>query len=115
MSKSSKRFRCGIQYCSLECYKDDRHQDCSEGFFKKEVEEVLKSDMVETEEKKKMIEILKRDKEEREKDLLPEVMLLEDDGEEIDGDNDFDVEDMLAQLSQEEREMFEKALKGTAF
>ncbi|CAG5104976.1 Oidioi.mRNA.OKI2018_I69.chr1.g1722.t1.cds [Oikopleura dioica] len=109
--------RCGIQYCSLECYKDDRHQDCSEGFFKKEVEEVLKSDMVETEEKKKMIEILKRDKEEREKDLLPEEMLEEDeegDQEDFDADGDFDVEGMLAQLSKEEREMFEKALKDNS-
>ena len=74
--------------------------------------------MVETEEKKKMIEILKRDKEEREKDLLPEEMLEEDeegDQEDFDADGDFDVEEMLAQLSKEEREMFEKALKGMAF
>jgi len=97
--------RCGIQYCSLECYKDDRHQDCSEGFFKKEVEQVLKSEMVETEDKKKMIEILKRDKEEREQDLLPEE-LLEDEGN-FDGEN---IKDLLAQLSKEEREMFEKAV-----
>ena len=65
--------------------------------------------MVETEDKKKMIEILKRDKEEREQDLLPEE-LLEDEGN-FDGEN---IEDLLAQLSKEEREMFEKAVAGKA-
>ena len=73
----------------------------------------MKSEMVETEDKKKMIEILKRDKEEREQDLLPEELLEdeEDEGNFEGGDN---VEDLLAQLSKEEREMFEKAVAGKA-
>lgn len=99
---------CGIQYCSLECYKDDRHQDCSETFFKKEVEEVLRSDMVETEDKKKMIEILNRDKEERAADLLPEELL------EADHFEDYSKDDLLSQLTEEERGLFEKAIKDNS-
>ena len=69
--------------------------------------------MVETEDKKKMIEILKRDKEEREQDLLPEEVL-EDDEDEGNFEGNENVEDLLAQLSKEEREMFEKAVAGNA-
>jgi DNA-directed RNA polymerase specialized sigma24 family protein len=69
--------------------------------------------MVETEDKKKMIEILKRDKEEREQDLLPEE-LLEDEEDEGNFESNENVEDLLAQLSKEEREMFEKAVAGRA-
>ena len=56
-----------------------------------------------------MIEILKRDKEEREKDMLPEDLLVDEDFDELEDEN---VENLLAQLSKEEREMFEKALAG---
>jgi len=69
--------------------------------------------MVETEDKKKMIEILKRDKEEREQDFLPEELLGDEEDEgNFEGEN---VEELLAQLSNEEREMFEKAVAGKAF
>ena len=59
-------FRCGLNYCSLECFKSDRHQDCSEAFYKAEVEKCLKSDKISEESKMQMVEMLKRDKIERE-------------------------------------------------
>ena len=35
--------KCQIWFCSSQCYKSDRHQDCSEQFFKGLVEEALRS------------------------------------------------------------------------
>ena len=29
--------RCGVHYCSLECYRNEKHQVCSEGFYKEQV------------------------------------------------------------------------------
>jgi len=29
--------RCAIHYCSLACYRDKKHQDCSEAFYKEQV------------------------------------------------------------------------------
>ena len=26
--------RCNTPYCSVECYRSDKHRDCSEGFYK---------------------------------------------------------------------------------
>ena len=60
---------------SAECYKSDRHQDCSEDFFKKLVEEALRSDHVTTKEKEKMIQILKKQKEEIENEIPIEDFL----------------------------------------
>ena len=34
--------KCQIWYCSSECYKSERHQDCSEDFYKGLVEETLR-------------------------------------------------------------------------
>ena len=29
--------RCGVHYCSLDCYRNEKHQACSEGFYKEQV------------------------------------------------------------------------------
>lgn len=29
--------RCSIHYCSLGCYKNEKHQQCSEAFYKEQV------------------------------------------------------------------------------
>lgn len=52
--------RCGVGYCSTECYKSDAHTDCSESFYKQCVEEELKSQENDPAARQKMIEILKR-------------------------------------------------------
>ncbi|KAK0166638.1 hypothetical protein PV327_004130 [Microctonus hyperodae] len=52
--------RCSIPYCSIECYKSTSHLDCSEEFYKECVENEIKSQSYDSEDKKKMMEILKR-------------------------------------------------------
>ncbi|KAK0176862.1 hypothetical protein PV328_000963 [Microctonus aethiopoides] len=52
--------RCSISYCSIECYKSTSHLDCSEEFYKECVENEMKSQSYDSEDKKKMMEILKR-------------------------------------------------------
>ncbi|KAL6433133.1 hypothetical protein ACFW04_006409 [Cataglyphis niger] len=52
--------RCGIGYCGTECYKSDAHTDCSESFYRKCVEDELKSQENDPDARQKMIEILKR-------------------------------------------------------
>ena len=95
--------RCGLNYCSLLCFKSDRHQECSEQFYKKEVESVLRSEEVSTESKKELIEMLKRDKEERENDEIEmEKILRGEEGPDL--GEDPETEHLLAQLSPEEKD-----------
>ncbi|XP_028160441.1 zinc finger HIT domain-containing protein 2-like [Ostrinia furnacalis] len=60
--KSSKYCcpRCNVLYCSLDCYKSEKHLTCSESFYKDCVNEELASHQADDESKRKMIEILKR-------------------------------------------------------
>eukprot|EP00050_Salpingoeca_kvevrii_P009623 m.309749 g.309749 ORF g.309749 m.309749 type:complete len:461 (-) comp23632_c0_seq1:132-1514(-) len=50
--------RCGIPYCSLACYRGERHADCSEGFYKEHFMEELKHRSVSAEERAKMMKML---------------------------------------------------------
>ncbi len=54
--------RCGLPYCSLQCYKNvDKHLQCSESFYRECVEEHLRNEEVQNpENSKKMKEILHR-------------------------------------------------------
>ena len=109
MNRYSHIFRCGLNYCCLECYKSDRHQECSEQFYKKEVEKVLRSEEVSTESKKELIEMLKRDKIEREKDEIEfEKILNPEKFENLDINPE--TEELLALLSPEEKALFEACL-----
>jgi len=93
----------------LKCYKSDRHQECSEQFYKKEVEKVLRSEEVSTESKKELIEMLKRDKIEREKDEIEfEKILNPEKFENLDINPE--TEELLALLSPEEKALFEACL-----
>ncbi|KAI1788145.1 hypothetical protein LXA43DRAFT_974958 [Ganoderma leucocontextum] len=54
--------RCNIPYCSLVCFRSEKHGDCSESFSRKEVElDVKNAPSASTEEKRRMMELLKRD------------------------------------------------------
>lgn len=51
--------KCDLLYCSLDCYKSEKHQGCSESFYEENVKEELALDPgVDTEEKKRMLEVL---------------------------------------------------------
>lgn len=55
--------RCGINYCSLICYRDKKHELCTEAFYKDCCIESLKGVYAMNTEKEKMVEILKRESE----------------------------------------------------
>nr|XP_033333111.1 zinc finger HIT domain-containing protein 2 [Megalopta genalis] len=52
--------KCGMGYCNVDCYKSEGHLECSESFYKKCIEDELKSQEKDPEIRIKMIEILKR-------------------------------------------------------
>ncbi|TFK39930.1 hypothetical protein BDQ12DRAFT_590462, partial [Crucibulum laeve] len=60
---------CNVPYCSLTCFRSEAHSQCSETFYKKEVESDIRSEPSKTaEERLKMIELLKKFEEESGKD-----------------------------------------------
>ena len=53
--------RCPVRYCSLACYRAPLHAECSELFYKEEVERELKTTRVESAEgRQRMLDMLKR-------------------------------------------------------
>ncbi|KAG8995786.1 hypothetical protein FRB93_001068 [Tulasnella sp. JGI-2019a] len=54
--------KCNVPYCSLICYRSEAHTQCTEPFYKREVEDQIKagSSTSTEEEKRQMLELLKR-------------------------------------------------------
>ncbi|ORY28764.1 hypothetical protein BCR39DRAFT_533731, partial [Naematelia encephala] len=53
--------RCNVAYCSLECFRDQKHAQCSEPFYRTTVMEAISTDeQAGLEEKKAMLEMLRR-------------------------------------------------------
>ncbi|KAI0642320.1 hypothetical protein C8Q79DRAFT_1013608 [Trametes meyenii] len=112
--------RCNVPYCSLVCFRSEKHADCSESFYRKEVElDVKSAPSASVEEKRRMMDLLKR----FEEDALEDSPLLEDsDNEEADdlhnrlqnidlGMNDSaSYEELWEALSPSERDKFLRAL-----
>ncbi|KAI0832073.1 hypothetical protein BC628DRAFT_1453207 [Trametes gibbosa] len=82
--------RCNIPYCSLVCFRSEKHGDCSETFYRKEVElDVKTAPSASVEEKRRMMDLLRR----FEEDALDDSPLL------ADADNDeSDTEGLSARL-----------------
>ncbi|WWD06906.1 hypothetical protein V865_005003 [Kwoniella europaea PYCC6329] len=83
--------RCNILYCSLDCFRDESHSQCSEPFYKSTVLSTIASDpKAGLEEKKSMVEMLRRFEEsqaeggEGSEDFLKELEELEKEEEEYD-------------------------------
>ncbi|KAJ3983473.1 hypothetical protein F5890DRAFT_1599598 [Lentinula detonsa] len=111
---------CNIPYCSSTCFKSPAHANCSESFYKKQIESDVRSDSKSksAEERLKMMEILKR----FEEDNLEQAV--GDDKEDEDEDED-DLEKRFAGidiastspntlwslLSQSERDEFVRSLQ----
>ncbi|KAI9062579.1 hypothetical protein FKP32DRAFT_1573971 [Trametes sanguinea] len=111
--------RCNIPYCSLVCFRSEKHADCSESFYRKVIEEDVKSaPSSSADERRRMMELLKR----FEEDTLEESPLLgdsDDDGDDTDDlqsrlqNIDLDsasYEELWAVLTPAEREKFLSAL-----
>ncbi|CAK1541774.1 unnamed protein product [Leptosia nina] len=52
--------RCNVFYCCLDCYKSDKHIECSENFYKECIDQELASNSVDIDSKNRMIDILNR-------------------------------------------------------
>ncbi|KAK6173976.1 hypothetical protein SNE40_017339 [Patella caerulea] len=107
--------RCNIRYCSLPCYKDEKHLACSELFYKDWVMEELKETKSGREDKEKILEMLSRV--ESDDTLEPSHLDSDDDDDDetdletrlhgLDLDNS---EAILKRLTNKERQEFEKLL-----
>ncbi|KAJ7031592.1 hypothetical protein C8F04DRAFT_1262702 [Mycena alexandri] len=52
---------CNVPYCSLTCFRSEAHSQCSETFYKKEVESDIRAEPSKTtQERQRMLELLKR-------------------------------------------------------
>ncbi|KAI0076593.1 hypothetical protein K474DRAFT_1684749 [Panus rudis PR-1116 ss-1] len=107
--------RCNVPYCSLVCFRSGSHAECSESFYKKELEDDIRSEPSKsTEERRQMMELLKRFEEES----LEDDALLDDEDDEDDFTSRFknmDLEnasydELWAALTPAERDKFMKAL-----
>ncbi|KAI9479435.1 hypothetical protein BX667DRAFT_536480 [Coemansia mojavensis] len=52
--------KCKIAYCSLSCYRDKKHEGCTESFYKNQVEEAVKAQKIDEETKKEMQRIVQQ-------------------------------------------------------
>ncbi|KZT25204.1 hypothetical protein NEOLEDRAFT_1156397 [Neolentinus lepideus HHB14362 ss-1] len=114
--------KCNMPYCSLTCFRSEAHTDCSESFYRKEVESDIKSTPSKTaEERLKMMELLKRFEEnslDDEADIVKELAGEDGQEEEHDlanrlGNVDLDSvspDELWSMLTPEEREKFIKTL-----
>ncbi|KAG0699902.1 hypothetical protein DFH29DRAFT_934535 [Suillus ampliporus] len=51
---------CNVSYCSLTCFRSEAHSQCSETFYRKEIQTDIKTKSSKTHEREKMLELLKR-------------------------------------------------------
>ncbi|KAI0700015.1 hypothetical protein C8T65DRAFT_709765 [Cerioporus squamosus] len=110
--------RCNIPYCSLVCFRSEKHAGCSESFYQKEIEQDVKNaPSASQEEKQRMMDLLKR----FEEDSLDDSPLL-DDSDDDEGDDlqrrlqnvDLDsasYDELWNALTPAEREKFLRALQ----
>lgn len=111
--------RCNLRYCSLACYKDLQHAECTESFYKESITaEIQSRGGVDTEEKRQMMDLLRRFEAENDE-------LLEDDDDDDDDQADdlaerlatLDIEtadpaEIWSRLSAQERTAFEQLLQN---
>ncbi|KZP30636.1 hypothetical protein FIBSPDRAFT_814946 [Athelia psychrophila] len=112
---------CNVGYCSLTCFRSEAHSQCSETFYRKEVESGIQAEPSKsTAEKMQMMELLKRlEKESAEED--PNMLEESEEDEEDDEDDlaqrlegmdleSVQTEQLWEMLTPEERKKFMKAL-----
>ncbi|XP_045111172.1 zinc finger HIT domain-containing protein 2-like [Portunus trituberculatus] len=83
--------RCNTHYCSSSCYRNADHVQCSENFYREQVEEEMQGCTVSDESKRKMMEILQRVK-------SGESVMEAEDGP-LDSDDDENEEDLSVRMA----------------
>ncbi|XP_066286083.1 zinc finger HIT domain-containing protein 2-like [Branchiostoma lanceolatum] len=104
--------RCNVAYCSLACYRSEKHVGCSEQFYKEHIIEELKQQRGSHEEKQKVLEMLKRledQEEEEEGEDMTDELTLEDRLQGLDLDRD--AEAIWDQLTDQERAEFQSVVE----
>ncbi|KAJ3482588.1 hypothetical protein NLI96_g6878 [Meripilus lineatus] len=104
---------CNVPYCSLTCFRSQDHAECSEAFYRKEIEADVKATPKSKEEKQKMIELLRR----FEEDTLDDPLDDEDARDLADRLENLDIDsasydDLWAALTPAERDKFLAALRN---
>ncbi|XP_046543965.1 zinc finger HIT domain-containing protein 2-like isoform X1 [Haliotis rubra] len=109
--------RCNIPYCSLACYRHEKHGSCSEAFYKDWVIDELSHNTAGMEDREKILEILQREQEARDEDDV------DSDDEEEDADDpgleerlegldlDADAGDVWRRLTEKEKQEFSQMLE----
>ncbi|PAA48648.1 hypothetical protein BOX15_Mlig029957g1, partial [Macrostomum lignano] len=111
--------KCGIAYCSVACYRHERHSACSEAFYRDCCLESLRGETVGTSERRAMAEVLRRRlaQEAEEKLMVDDVIEDEEDdlasrlaGVDLDA-VDIDADALWRQLTPSERRRFVRSLE----
>jgi len=106
--------KCQMRYCSLTCYKSEAHADCSEGFYKAEFMEGLKSKVANPTERQQMAATLRRFEAEQAAEAEGAAATAADDPKAdlldrikgLDLDDESQTEQVLAALTEAERAQF---------
>ncbi|XP_044739856.1 zinc finger HIT domain-containing protein 2 [Chrysoperla carnea] len=110
--------RCNISYCSVDCYKNEKHVECSENFYRENVMTELTS-TTDEESKQKMYEILTRFQNEQDTNLLNNDIEMNSDEMDSDDEDCMDLSERLEnvdlnnpdavweKLNNDERQQFE--------
>lgn len=129
--------KCDQLYCSLDCYKSEKHQNCSESFYEGNVKDELALDKgVDAEEKKRMLDVLDKygegaadewkyelpdDAKKKRKELEEQLANQEDEDEDISPEDlqelekvvdQSSVEQLWEMLTEEEKAEFKKMLSS---
>ncbi|KAF6212172.1 hypothetical protein GE061_012693 [Apolygus lucorum] len=108
--------RCNIPYCSVRCYQSQAHSDCSEQFYKENIQEYLKAEGPDSQSKNKMMEMLKKfENEQLDEDDLRDSEDSDDESSLTDRLAEVDLDDpdeVWDKLLPEERQEFLELLKS---
>lgn len=106
--------RCNFGYCSTKCYKDVKHQGCSEDFYKDWVQTYLRMEQAEPETQRKMVDILKAAHKEEAEDGDDDHEGVDDVAELVQRleQTDIDPETAWSYLTEDEKQEFEEMIKS---
>ena len=94
--------KCHLNYCSLTCYKSEKHLDCSESFYRDHVVQHCSKIKAEPADKQRMLQILQKDyQEKQEMDRFSHLDL-----------DQASVEEMMACLTMEEKQAFKQLIES---
>ncbi|KAH3827274.1 zinc finger HIT domain-containing protein 2-like [Dreissena polymorpha] len=98
--------RCNTQYCSVECYRSEKHMTCSENFYKECFMEGLKESDIEPSDKQKMVDMLKRT------ECDPDLIDLDQSDDDLEGrlagvDLDGEADKIWSRLTDKEKKEFQ--------